>query len=82
MARLVARYGGCGVTYAEQRVEPIVSATRDALANFDALADRAGKAASRWVSTMGAANTVREILAMAGRSDAALRTSRSPGRPR
>ncbi len=82
MARLVARYGGCGVTYAEQRVEPIVSATREALANFDALADRAGKAASRWVSTMGAANTVREILAMAGRSDAALRTSRSPGRPR
>lgn len=80
MARLVAKYDDCGVTYPEQRVESIVSATRDALADFDLLAERADSAASRWASTMGAANTAREILTLAGRRDAAFRTSCSLGR--
>ncbi|MCC6194808.1 MAG: glycosyltransferase [Burkholderiales bacterium] len=80
LARLIRKYGDCGVIYAQNSVESIVAATRYALAHFDVLADRADEAASRWASTMGAANTAHELLEITGRREAGLRASYRSGR--
>lgn len=77
MARLIAKYDDCGVAYKEQQVEAIVSAARNAIAQFDLLATRASRAASRWASTMGGANTARAILDIAGKGGASLRLPHS-----
>lgn len=62
MARLLARYGDPGVTYAGNDASAVVDATRRAIAQFDQLAERADRAAAKWKATMGAANTAKGIL--------------------
>lgn len=76
MARLIANYGGCGVTYQGNRVEEMVGAVMYLLAHFDSIANRADRAARRWFSEMGAKNTVRRILEATGRNEPALHMPR------
>ena len=63
LSRLLDAYGGPGADFTTYDPAGIVAATRRALADFDALADRAAAAADRWNATMGVGNMVNALLA-------------------
>ena len=65
LSRLLDAYGGPGTTFESHDPVAIVAAIRRALADFDAVATRAGVAAERWNATMGVGNMVTALLAHA-----------------
>ncbi len=68
MARLIMKYGGAGTTFRNQEPGEIAVAASEAIASFDTLAARASEAASQWIATMGAFNTVNELVAYCNRA--------------
>jgi hypothetical protein len=67
LSRMLADFGQPGTTFTGFDAAGVVAATREALAGFDALAERATAAASRWGASMGAPHTVQALLALCGR---------------
>jgi glycosyltransferase involved in cell wall biosynthesis len=63
LSRLLAAYGGPGTAFDRYQPASVVDATRQALADFDALAGRAAAAAEQWNATMGVGNMVGALLA-------------------
>jgi glycosyltransferase involved in cell wall biosynthesis len=58
MARLVRDYCDAGVVFETSAVEPVVAAVLAAVADFDALASRAARAAERWAAENSAERLV------------------------
>jgi glycosyltransferase involved in cell wall biosynthesis len=64
LSRLLDHYGQPGTAFASYDPAGIVAATRLALADFDGIAARAGRAAEIWNATMGVGNMVTELLSL------------------
>jgi hypothetical protein len=64
LSRLLDQYGGPGTAFEAYNSTSIVTATRQALADFDTIAARAEAAAGRWNATMGVGNMVTALLAL------------------
>ncbi len=62
LSDLLRRFGEPGVSFDTWSPESIVAAVRAAIADFDALAQRAVAAAGQWNATMGVGNMVGSLL--------------------
>lgn len=62
LSRLLEAYGTPGTVFECYTASSIVTATRQALAAYDTLAERAAAAAASWEATMGVRNMVQAVL--------------------
>lgn len=63
LATLLARFGNPGTVFNSRTPDAIVAAVREALGDFDLVAERALAASRQWNATMGAGNMVTGLLA-------------------
>ncbi len=62
LASLAKEFGSPAVEFREWTAASVVAAIREAIANFDSLADRAALAAERWKTVQGARRFVDTLL--------------------